>query len=371
MIASRQDRANGPLSSQSAVEDFVQPEPVGQRHLGRRGLERLELLDAVVRLLLQRLAAEGQAADLGQEPGEGRRPLADGGLGRLVVLAGQGRRRARPAPGPSPPRRGGRRPGGFESARSASRLGVDSGDPTSVRSRPCLRRRSRRFEEEGGRPGSSPGQPALDSGRGAYHKTWDIEGSLARRGITPRPIGGTPIGGVAPGPPRPEGSIPRVSEPETAFVVTHDQPNARAAQRRPGAEHRARPVLPEARPTVCRGRADLFYGKSKASASGCREMLRESISRPQRTLEGDRPTRVPTRRGAKEAGEKHRLRGGNRPYWEWPRFSSGTWQTSNSRAIEGRDMDNPSFLPACCRNENATWTPSCTDEPIGRPAVAL
>src|SRR4051812_37746610 len=39
-----------------------------------------------------------------------------------------------------------------------------------------------------------------------------------------------------------------ISGPETAFVVTHDRPNARAAQSRPGAEHRARPVLPEPEP---------------------------------------------------------------------------------------------------------------------------
>ena len=70
------------------------------------------------------------------------------------------------------------------------------------------------------------------------------------------------------------GGHPPISEPEIAFVVLHDQPDARAAQRRPGAEHRARPVLPEARPTVCRGRADLFYGKPKASASGCRKISR-------------------------------------------------------------------------------------------------
>ena len=40
--------------------------------------------------------------------------------------------------------------------------------------------------EEGRAARFVPGQPALVSGRGAYHKTWDIEGSLARRGIRPR-----------------------------------------------------------------------------------------------------------------------------------------------------------------------------------------
>jgi hypothetical protein len=53
--------------------------------------------------------------------------------------------------------------------------------------------------------------------------------------------------------PRPAGGSPAfrgISGPETAFVVRHDRPNARAAQRRPGAEHRARPVLPVSRPSA-------------------------------------------------------------------------------------------------------------------------
>ena len=45
------------------------------------------------------------------------------------------------------------------------------------------------------------------------------------------------------------GIFPGISGPETAFVVQHDRPNARAAQRRPGAEHRARPGLLNARPS--------------------------------------------------------------------------------------------------------------------------
>ena len=64
--------------------------------------------------------------------------------------------------------------------------------------------------EEGRTARFVPEQPALDdSGRGAYHKTWDIEGSLARRGIDPRSSSGTPIGGVAPGPLLDRGAIPR------------------------------------------------------------------------------------------------------------------------------------------------------------------
>src|SRR5205807_7704227 len=36
-----------------------------------------------------------------------------------------------------------------------------------------------------------------------------------------------------------------ISESETAFLAKHGQANARAAQRRPGAKHQARPGLPE------------------------------------------------------------------------------------------------------------------------------
>src|SRR5439155_1727293 len=36
-----------------------------------------------------------------------------------------------------------------------------------------------------------------------------------------------------------------ISESETAFLAKHGQANARAAQRRPGAEHQARPGPPE------------------------------------------------------------------------------------------------------------------------------
>jgi len=38
------------------------------------------------------------------------------------------------------------------------------------------------------------------SGKVVYDKTWDIEGSLARRRGMTRSIAGTPIGGVDPGP---------------------------------------------------------------------------------------------------------------------------------------------------------------------------
>ena len=62
--------------------------------------------------------------------------------------------------------------------------------------------------EEGRTARFVPEQPAFDSGRGAYHKTWDIEGSLARRGIDPLSSRGTPIGGVAPGPRIDRGSSP-------------------------------------------------------------------------------------------------------------------------------------------------------------------
>ena len=86
-------------------------------------------------------------------------------------------------------------------------------------------------------------QPALEIRQDIYHRTWDIEGSLAdrndhgvrrnheRRGC-PRTAGH-------------RGSFRWISGPETAFVVQHERPNCRAAQRRPGAEHRARPVLPD------------------------------------------------------------------------------------------------------------------------------
>jgi hypothetical protein len=56
------------------------------------------------------------------------------------------------------------------------------------------------------------------------------------------------------------------SGPETAFVVMHDPPNARAAQRRPGAEHRARPVLRDAEPrAVSRTTLD-FYRMRRTTA---------------------------------------------------------------------------------------------------------
>ena len=70
-------------------DDFMEPEPVGQRHLGRRRFERLDLLDPEVLLLLGRLAREGRAAQLGQELGERRRTLARGRLGLLVGLVGE------------------------------------------------------------------------------------------------------------------------------------------------------------------------------------------------------------------------------------------------------------------------------------------
>src|SRR4051812_50087239 len=54
------------------------------------------------------------------------------------------------------------------------------------------------------------GPSALEApGGGIYFKTWDIEGSLTRRGSTPSGLGGTTIGEV--GPDRPG---PRVYSPD-------------------------------------------------------------------------------------------------------------------------------------------------------------
>ena len=71
-------------------------------------------------------------------------------------------------------------------AKSGNRLGPDLKGTTVVG---C---------EEGGRPGWCPGRPP-PPGRLIYFKTWDIEGSLARRSrSTPSGVG-TSIGEVAPG----------------------------------------------------------------------------------------------------------------------------------------------------------------------------
>ncbi len=55
-------------------------------------------------------------------------------------------------------------------------------------------------DEEGRAARFGPEQPAFDTGRGVHYKTWDIEGSPARRVQETLSIRGTPIGGVAPGP---------------------------------------------------------------------------------------------------------------------------------------------------------------------------
>jgi hypothetical protein len=82
------------------------------------------------------------------------------------------------------------------------------------------------------------------SGRGVYSKTWDMEGSLTRRPAQYRVRGGTTTGGVVPDRPAP-GIAQAGSESETAFLVKYGKPYARTAQRRPGAEHQARPGPPE------------------------------------------------------------------------------------------------------------------------------
>src|SRR5437763_1574678 len=71
-----------------------------------------------------------------------------------------------------------------------------------------------------------------------------MERSLTRRGNYPGLPCGTPTGGVAPDRRGALGNSPD-SGSETAFLVKYGKPYARAAQRRPGAEHRARPGLPE------------------------------------------------------------------------------------------------------------------------------
>jgi hypothetical protein len=69
------------------------------------------------------------------------------------------------------------------------------------------------------------------------------------------------------------------SGPETAFVVLHDRPNARAAQRRPGAEHRARPVLLDVDPrAVPRSTID-FYKMHRTTARGWRFSARTTVTR--------------------------------------------------------------------------------------------
>ncbi len=66
------------------------------------------------------------------------------------------------------------------------------------------------------------------------------------------------------------GNYPGISGPETAFVVLHDQAIARTAQRRPGAEHRARPVLPDADSRTYPRRTIDLYKMSRTTARGCR-----------------------------------------------------------------------------------------------------
>ena len=221
------------------INDLVEPEPIGQRDLGAGRFERLELLLAIMLLFLARLLAKRRAANLGKEPVEGQRPITNrslvlvilvrevvdeldqSGILRLpgaadVVQSESGRHGGSPRSGPGSNRSGGRL---RRSRPYPVTIGGEMGERLG-----------------GGPTGESPCGPPPTvslSGRLIYHKTWDIEGSLARPPTSGTLFGGTPIGGVAPGPaeqcPRRRG----ISEPETAFVVMHDQPNARAAQRRP------------------------------------------------------------------------------------------------------------------------------------------
>ena len=266
MMASRQDRANGPLSSQSAMRiswtrnrSGSGTSAVGDSRAlicsmrkcacSSSGLRRKGLLRISARSLAK-VGAPSRMGTLGVSSSWSTRastsPINSESLDSQARRTSSRRIRD-----------------GTERRLTIRGLTPVRSDGSCDRPGPCVLRAEIAMipagVEEGRTARFVPEQPALDdSGRGAYHKTWDIEGSLARRGITPRSIRGTPIGGVAPGPRIDRGGYPPISEPEIAFVVLHDQPDARAAQRRPGAEHRARPVLPEARPTVCRGRADLF-----------------------------------------------------------------------------------------------------------------
>ncbi len=103
-------------------DDFMEPEPVGQRHLGRRRFERLDLLDPVVLLLLGRLASRRPGC--GARPGTWRtsaHPRA--GASRASRRAGrQARRPAWSARGRSTPRRVGRRPGVVGSTRQCASM---------------------------------------------------------------------------------------------------------------------------------------------------------------------------------------------------------------------------------------------------------
>ena len=66
-----------------------EPKAVGQGDLGIRPLKGLDLLDAVVRLLGPRLAPKRLAANLRQELGESRCPLANGRFRAVVRLLRQ------------------------------------------------------------------------------------------------------------------------------------------------------------------------------------------------------------------------------------------------------------------------------------------
>ncbi len=81
--------------------------------------------------------------------------------------------------------------------------------------------------------------------------------------------------------PRTAGARPHfrgISGPETAFVVQHDRANARAAHRRPGAEHRARPVLPDATSGTDPCRTIDFYKKSRTTARAWRFLAGLSVA---------------------------------------------------------------------------------------------
>src|SRR5947199_9968715 len=88
-----------------------------------------------------------------------------------------------------------------------------------------------------------------------------MEGSLTRRGKLPSLRAEPRLAGLFQS--RPQGRVIYPdSGSETAFLVKYGTPYARAAQRRPGAEHRARPGLPELAPLTsgkrvrCTPRAD-------------------------------------------------------------------------------------------------------------------
>jgi hypothetical protein len=127
---------------------------------------------------------------------------------------------------------------------------------------PLLRKSSKRLarHRRNNRTGTAPAavaekeraarpddQAARDCGGFFYHTTWGAEGSQTRRSTACNCYSRTTVGGVVPA------CCSNCmqycdSGAETAFLATLDEPDARAAQRRPGAGHRARPGPPQLPP---------------------------------------------------------------------------------------------------------------------------